>query len=81
MDIAEYIRRRDKILIDLDVDEMIALMKEAGARSVPSNRDVALIALHKARAVVTSVPENLRLESKKWLTDRGFTYWDNEVNL
>lgn len=34
--------------------------------------EIRLIAMHKARIEVTSMPEGLKIESKKWLTDRGY---------
>jgi len=35
--------------------------------------EVRLIAMHKARIEVTSMPEALKSESKQWLISRGYT--------
>lgn len=71
-----YIARRDQILTNLDVDGMIALMVETGARP-PSDREVALAALHKARTGCTSMPMHLRSISKRWLLERAMGSLDD----
>ena len=75
-DLQEYLRKRDQILLTLDIDGMIALMKENGSPA-PSNRQVALIALHKARTGCTSLPMEARAISKQWLLDHSYQSFDD----
>lgn len=75
-DLKEYIRKRDQILLMLDIDGMIALMKENGS-PVPSSREVALITIHKARTGCTSLPMEARAISKQWLLDHSYPSFDD----
>jgi hypothetical protein len=70
-DLAEYLRKRNQILLLLDIDGMLALMKE-NESPVPSNRQVALIAIHKARTGCTSLPMEARSISKQWLLEHSY---------
>ena len=76
MDIAEYVRKRDAILLALDIDGMIELMREHGS-PVPSSREVAELTMHKARTAATSLPIEARRASKAWLILRGYSALDD----
>ena len=75
-DLKEYLRKRDKILLMLDIDGMIALMKENGS-PVPTDRHVALLTIHKARTCCTSLPMEARAISKQWLLDHRYSSFDD----
>ena len=64
------------MLLALDLDGIIALMKQVGS-PLPSSREVALIAMHEARTGATSLPMKARAESKAWLIGHGYKPWDD----
>ena len=71
MDIAEYIRRRNKLLLSAyDYEAMVALMRSAG--STPPDAVMGEVVFHKARTAWAGCPRALRAESERWLKDRGY---------
>ena len=63
----KFITERDKALRSLDMDYARKMMPGA------TTDEIRLIAMHKARIEVTGLPEGLKIESKRWLTARGYT--------
>lgn len=77
-EIAEFVKERDAILLSLDVDRMIAFHeKHNPGIGAPSNRNVCLISMHKARTAAKTLPMEARRLSRDWLTERGFTSLDD----
>jgi hypothetical protein len=77
-EIKAFVKERDEMLMSGDVDLCIAFHEKhnAGIRAFP-NRQVAEISLHQARTAARSLPMGDRLESKKWLSERGYTSLDD----
>lgn len=72
----EQIRRRNKILVDLDIAGFKALCIEFGAQPEAVARmpdEVAICAMHKSRVDIVAIPRHLRLESVEWLRARRYT--------
>ena len=68
MNITKYVRRRNRIIRELDVKAARKLQPEA---SLGISDESILIALHKMR-VMTCLDKKLVDESLKWLEERGF---------
>lgn len=77
-EIKAFVKERDEMLMAGDIDRLIAFHEKhnPGIRAF-SNRDVAEISLHKARTGALSLPFVFRIESKKWLSERGYTSMDD----
>lgn len=77
-EIKAFVKERDEMLMSGDVDLCIAFHEKHNAviRAFP-NRQVAEISLHQARTAARSLPMGYRLESKKWLSERGYTSLDD----
>lgn len=65
-DLETFLRERNEILRTLDIKRA----REKDTRGVSD--EVILIGLHKARYEVTTMPPELRYESRKWLEERGY---------
>jgi hypothetical protein len=77
-EIAAFTKERDEMLMSLDVDQMIAFHeKHNPSIGAPSNREVCLISMHKARTAAKSLPKDARRLSRDWLHSRGFTSLDD----
>jgi len=63
----DYIKERNRALVELDIEWARAMMPNARSDAA------RLIAMHKARMHVPSIDTALRLESVEWLRERGFT--------
>lgn len=77
-EIKAFVKERDEMLMAADIDRLVAFHEKhnPGVRAFP-NREVAEISLHKARTGAKSLPIEYRIESKKWLTERGYTSLDD----
>lgn len=77
-EIKAFVKERDDMLMSGDIDQVIAFHEKhnPGVRAFP-NREVAEISMHKARTGARSLPMVFRLESKKWLDERGYTSLDD----
>src|ERR1700761_6542637 len=77
-EIKAFVKERDEMLMSGDVDRCIAFHEKhnPGIHAFP-NREVAEVSLHKARTGARSLPMVFRLESKKWLNERGYTSLDD----
>jgi hypothetical protein len=60
-----FLVERNRILIELDVT--------AAMRDMPgATREIAEIALHKARYICSAIPPEFRHASREWLFQRGY---------
>lgn len=77
-EIKAFVKERDEMLMAGDIDRCIAFHEKhnPGIRAFPS-REVAEISLHKARTAAKSLPFVFRIESKIWLSKRGYTSMDD----
>lgn len=77
-----FLRERDEMLMAGDIDRLIAFQKKHNPdiRAFP-NREVAEISLHMTRTAARSLPMTYRMESKKWLTERGYKSLDYDGDL
>jgi hypothetical protein len=73
-----FVRERDEMLMDGDIDRLIAFQKKHNPdiRAFHS-REVAEISLHMTRTAAKSLPMTYRIESRKWLTERGYASLDD----
>ena len=72
----DFIKKRNYLLINFEnMDDVELLVKLIGIYgcNIPSNPEVARIALHKARVNCTDVPKELKTKSIKWLKKRGYS--------
>ena len=77
-EIKAFVKERDEMLIAGDIDRMMAFhAKHNPGRTPFPNREVAEISLHKARTGALSLPIEVRLESKRWLSERGYRSLDD----
>jgi hypothetical protein len=70
-EIADYVKRRNRVLRELDLSGFYELLTENGATHLPIPQ-VAFASMHKARMAVTSFSEEEKAISRQWLTDNGF---------
>lgn len=59
-----------RILKELDVDGFIEMLAENGD-PIPTNKYIALMAIHKARCRRVDISEKLKQESREWLINAG----------
>lgn len=73
-----FVRERDEMLMAGDIDRLIAFQKKHNP-DIPAfpTREVAEISLHMARTAAKSLPMTYRIESRKWLTERGYRSLDD----
>lgn len=64
-ELKQFLKERDEALVSLDL--------EYARRKFPQAADETLLmALHKARVEVLTMPETLRRKSMEWLKERGY---------
>lgn len=73
-----FVKERDEALLSLDYNTIIAYAKKWGAK-LPSynNNETFWGGVHKARTALVSLPMPARIESKKWLSERGMQSLDD----
>lgn len=78
MDIAEFVKERDEVLLSGDLDRLYAFHAKYNP-DVPAfaSREIAEASMHKARTAAKSLPIEARLESKRWLTNHGMKSLDD----
>lgn len=77
-EIKAFVIERDAMLLDCDVNRMIAFHAKYNPNSPRfRNREVAEAALHKARTGALSLPIEARLQSKRWLNERNMSSLDD----
>lgn len=77
LEIAAFVKERNEVLLAGDVDRLIAFHSKHNPGAVFSSREVAEIAMHKARTACTGLPMEARLESKRWLRERSYGSFDD----
>jgi len=73
----DFIAERDAVLIDGDLDKMIAFHQIYYSRRPVPPRETVEVSLHKARTAVLSLPAEVRAASKAWLEERGYKSMDD----
>jgi hypothetical protein len=68
-EIAEYCRRRNAA-VSGPLNDFMTFAKNEG-KPFPSE-EVAEIAYHKCRTAIMTLPEDMRLASKRWLNERNY---------
>lgn len=77
-DHAAFVAERNEMLLSGDVDRLMAFHAKHNPGLPPmTNRIVAEITLHKSRTAAKGLPMEARLQSKRWLTERGYKSWDD----
>lgn len=77
-EIETYVKERDSVLLSGDVAKVAALRKKHSPYlSPPISPEVEEIAMHKAITGCLSLPFDYRKKSKRWLTERGYTSFDD----
>jgi len=71
-EIKEYVKKRDSILMDMDVEAMRSLCDENGVPKSMTGGESFLAGMHKARLEVVTMPEEKKEESKRWLMVNGY---------
>lgn len=69
-----YCIKRDAAVLDAVLNGEIQPLKQLGVimgNPFPSD-EVAWVAAHKMCAAITSMPDNLRQQSRTWLREHGF---------
>jgi len=74
-DLESYLRERDAVLRDPDLDKLRALLARYGNKdALLASDEVMRTAWHKARTGATSLPREERRASILWLEERGFSH-------
>jgi hypothetical protein len=76
-EIKAFVKERDEMLMAADIDRLIAFHEKHNPGRTFSCREVAEVSLHKARTAAKSLPIEYRIESKRWLSERGYTSLDD----
>lgn len=72
-DVQEFLRERDEALLSLDKEKIIAYCRKYGVQleRFSDNDEVFWRAVHKAICNITTMPEEVRARSEKWLYEHG----------
>jgi hypothetical protein len=74
--IAAYMRERDEVLLDPNLDRLRAhLAKWGKPQALEVSDEVLLAAWHKARSGATSLPREEIRKSIRWLQERGMSHF------
>ena len=77
-ELIEYVRKRDQVLISLNLNEARKLFPSLEHKS----DDFVLLTLHKARYECVNIPREYRSKSGAWLISNGYTRMNGTpVNL
>jgi len=77
-DWTEFLKEREAMLLAGDLDRLMQFHVKWNPGSAPySSREIAEVALHKARTGVKSLPMSMRKSSKQWLIERGYHSFDD----
>lgn len=75
--VKRYCRQRDAAVLKAVVDGNLEPLKKLGRQNdipVPSD-EVLIISAHKLCCNITTMPKKLQEQSRKWLTERGYSIW------
>jgi hypothetical protein len=77
MDIKTFVEIRNEALLSLDKEKILNMIKVSNPNcKIPTVDDVFWAGVHKARIAVVDFPENIKNESRDWLSENGFS---NEI--
>ncbi len=74
-DLSDYIKERDQVMAQDDLDTFIKWAKTKGANY--ATPEVANISRHKIITASVNLPEALRTKSRNWLLERGYQPYDS----
>jgi hypothetical protein len=77
MDMEEFVQERDRVLLSGDIKEFAQYCRKHGVHIPPDK--VLWAGFHKARTAATGLPRAARLESVKYLSDRGLGHFMDDV--
>lgn len=76
-DLKPYLAELHEVLLTGDLDRVEAFRRRHHPRHTPPrSRHTVEAGMHKARTALRSLPLDVRLESKRWLTERGMRSLD-----
>lgn len=76
--IAAFVKERNEVLLSGDIDRLLAFHAKHNPGSMTfSSREVAEVAMHKARTACVGLPIEARLASNRWLRERGYSTFDD----
>jgi hypothetical protein len=73
---SKFVQERDAALLSLDQFTIEEYGRKYGVK-MSSNPDIFWASVHKARTGAVSLPREARLESKRWLAERGMSSLDD----
>ena len=76
-EIAAFVKERNEVLLSGDVDRVISFHEKHNPGVSFPTREIAEMAMHKARTAVKTLPFAERLKSKRWLRDHGSASFDD----
>lgn len=77
-EIKAFVKERDTMLLACDIDQMLSFHAKHNPNAPEfRDRDTVEAAIHKARTGALSLPIEARLESKRWLNQRGMSSLDS----
>lgn len=71
IDIDDFLRDRHEALMSLDLAKVNKYRVKYGEKPMPDT-EAARAAIHKARTIITTFPEEEKIISRAWLTDHGY---------
>jgi hypothetical protein len=78
-EIAAYLRERDAVLLDPDLDRLRRhFVKYGRPDALQASDEVMRVAWHKGRSGVTTIPRAERRKSILWLEERGFSHFSDD---
>lgn len=76
-EIEAFVKERNEVLLSGNVDRVMSFHLKYNPDIPFPNREVAEIAMHKGRTAALGLPIEARLESKRWLSERGYSSMDD----
>lgn len=75
----EFVADRDAALLSMDKAQLIAYGNKWGVnwKLVPGKKEWFWVSVHMARTGAKTLPMEARIESKRWLTERGLRSMDD----
>jgi hypothetical protein len=70
-EIRVFVKERDEMLLACDIDRCIAFHTKYNPGIKFPSREIAEVAMHKARTAVVTLPKEERQKSKAWLKQHG----------
>lgn len=70
-EIKAFVKERDEMLLACDVDRCIAFHKKHNPGIKIHSRELAEVAMHKARTAAKTLPKAERKKSKQWLREHN----------